>query len=162
MKTVKPEPRDQARPLANDAPTRARIALITAAAGIVTLGFASPVAIILSLTAMRRGARRVASLALALGIAGLVLGIYLFVMSAKNKQTVDVVVDLELRLQDYRDRRDRYPDAAEFEALFGAPTDGWGSAIRYLPTTDSYRLQAAGPDGRFDTDDDSFGGPEPK
>lgn len=151
-----------ATPLPNDARTRAKVALITAAAGILTLGFASPVAIILSLMAMRRGATRIAGLALVLGLVGLGLGIYLFDLSAKNKQTVDVFVDLELRLKNYHDDHDRYPDGLEFEALFGAREDGWGHVIRYRLDEDGYVLQAAGPDGAFGTDDDSFGGPDPK
>ncbi len=153
---------DGATPLPNDARTRAKVALITAAAGILTLGFASPVAIILSLMAMRRGATRMAGLALALGLVGLGLGIYLFGLSAKNKQTVDVFVDLELRLKDYHDDHDRYPNGTEFEALFGPREDGWGHVIRYRQDDESYVLQAAGPDGEFGTDDDSFGGPDPK
>ena len=143
--------------------------------GWFSCGFFSPLALILSAVALRREPRGLAIAGLILGILGstwFIIGGLGFILAllgigaAANFVAMEASTDLTLTqvasvVSSYQEETGELPrDEAEFAKILSASglerMDAWDHPLRYRRLAEGeFELRSAGPDGKFDTNDDS-------
>ena len=125
--------------------------------GVFTCGCLSPVGLLLSLIAMLRPPRGFAFAGVAVGLVGMPLFAFwgyvvvLVIDESNTKESMQVAVS---RIDQYESQNGELPEGPEGNELIVDIVDAWDNSVRYDFDADSYKLRSAGPDGKFDNDDD--------
>lgn len=142
----------------------------------LTAGFLSPLALVLNLIGLRREPRGFAKAGTVLSLAGMALagGVILMAVKAdqqaqtrhQNRQqqmrngelaerTRVTMKQAEAEFQEYAEVNSGHlPAWIDANMVAIKHKDGWGESLRFDPEQDGAKLRSAGPDHRFDTDDD--------
>lgn len=127
----------------------------------LTCGLLSPVGLFFSGLAMFRKPRGMAFAGVVMGgigtawvaVVGGMLAIGL-IGGASVYQTGTAIVSAAERIEQHREQYGAYPDYQVGNELLAGVNDGWNNRVRYHLQADEAVITSAGPDGRFDTDDD--------
>ena len=143
----------------------------------MTAGFASPLALLVSLNGMRKkkGPRKAAAAGTVFSLIGCILAGSLVTVAVNEKHerqmryaqkryqqqiaeqveetTVSIAI-AERELDQFRDRQGYLPNGIDGNMLMLKHTDAWGKEIRYDAETSPALLRSAGPDQIYNTDDD--------
>jgi hypothetical protein len=142
--------------------------LAASVGGLLTLGLLCPIGLIMGICALGRPPRGFARAAVAVGMAGTLLGVFWgagavagFVDRINNARSAATLVEAIQAIERERPRLGRRPTDAEGAAAIEHLHDAWGNAYRYrvldggnYGTGEYYTLASAGSDGMFDTKDD--------
>jgi hypothetical protein len=139
----------------------------------LTAGFASPLALLVSLNGMRKkkGPRKAAAAGTALSILGTLLAgsIVAFAVNEdqaynQRRQQREIAVQVEetqvaiaiaeRELDEFREDAGYLPNGIDGNMLMLKHTDAWSKEIRYDAESTPALLRSAGPDQTYNTDDD--------
>lgn len=132
----------------------------------LTLGLIAPLGLLLSLLALRKSPRGWAFAGVLLGgtISAIVGSIgyagYAGCMEGHRRhvkhQARVSIQEAEALIEEYRADFGILPDGVEGnkKIIQREITDPWGEFVSYERASDGYRIRSAGPDGKFETDDD--------
>jgi hypothetical protein len=137
---------------------------------VLTCGALCPIGLILSAIGLRRPQQR------GYAVAGVIIGIVgtaeLVIVAIVGFHTVTTCVGIgkavardlgtlatgdeaTQAIEAYRQAHDgELPDSEEGQALVSKYKDEWGTTLRYTRADDDYEVMSAGPDRRFETEDD--------
>jgi hypothetical protein len=128
--------------------------------GILTCGVISPIALILSLVALKKQPRGFAIAGTVIGgigtlmIAGIVVVIFAVPEFKQGLETGLVIAEAHTIIESHRGENDALPSEEEGNRLIEDLEDGWGNPLRYELDGEKPVIRSAGPDGEFDTKDD--------
>jgi len=128
--------------------------------GILTCGVISPIALILSLLALKKQPRGLAIAGTVIGGVGtlLVAGIavaWVTIPEIKQVfQTSIAMAEAHTIIESNRGENDALPSDEEGNRLIEDIEDGWGNPLQYELDGETFIVRSAGPDGEFDTADD--------
>ena len=150
--------------------------LLLAIGSIFTCGFFSPFALLISLIGLGRAPRKTAMAGTIISLAGMSIAasIVLGVMNEQmhRREIVQQKIDFEIfvkqekqgkkiiasaisDLEGFRDEHDgSLPQAIDGNMLVIKYEDPWGQKLRYDQAIDLATIRSAGPDRRFETEDD--------
>lgn len=142
----------------------------------LTVGFLSPIALLLNLVGLRKEPRRLARAGLVLSLVGMALAGSMIALAVRSGQHVQAVrqqhrqqmVNAEMAERTKSVLATAEAEFAEYAALNSGNLpgwidanmvaikhkDGWGESLRFDVEQDGAKLRSAGPDRRFDTGDD--------
>jgi hypothetical protein len=151
-----------------------RTGLWTSLAGLATCGLLSPLGLLMSMMALRKGPRVAATAGLLLGLIGSLWVAFVssvvitgaVAAQARHEryahyQTRTALAQAEDVVEGYRAQTGRLPEGIAGNKLVLAFTDGWNSSLRYDLDDAHYAIRSAGPDREFDTGDDVVGKLQP-
>jgi len=137
---------------------------------LLTCGALCPIGLILSIVGMRRTQQRGYAVAgLIIGIVGTVMLVTVAIVGFRtvttcvgigrsvehHVKTMATGDEATQAIETYREKHDgELPDSEEGQALISKYKDDWGTALRYERTEDDYEVMSAGPDRKFETEDD--------
>jgi hypothetical protein len=128
--------------------------------GILTCGVISPIALILSLVALRRQPRGFAIAGSVIGgigtlmIAGIAVA-WVTVPDLRNVfETSIAMAEAHTIIEANRGEGDALPSEDEGNELLEDLEDGWGNPLQYEVDGERFVVRSAGPDGEFGTEDD--------
>jgi len=142
-----------------------------------TAGFASPLAFLVSANGMRKskGRRKLAATGTLFSLAGIALAssiVYDVATEghrmaearqhrASARQTAIEVADAKLQILDakkelrrFREDNSGLPTGIDGNMLLVKYADPWGESLRFEPEQDQATIRSAGPDGKFNSNDD--------
>jgi hypothetical protein len=128
--------------------------------GFVTCGVISPIALILSLIALKKEPRGFAIAGTVIGGLGTLLLAAMVVMVValpEVKLGIETGFDLaeaNAIIEEYRQENDALPSEEEGNDLIAGLDDAWGNPLRYELDGERHVIRSAGADGEFDTNDD--------
>ncbi|MDG2186314.1 MAG: hypothetical protein P8K79_11610 [Mariniblastus sp.] len=150
--------------------------LLLSIAGLFTCGFFSPIAFLISLIGLGRGPRRAAVAGTVISLAGMAIAASLVFGSVSNQmqrremaqqaiqakeishqvnQGEKLLASAVSELEGFRDEHNgSLPEAIDGNMLVIKYMDPWDQELRYDEGIDRALVRSAGPDMRFDTDDD--------
>jgi hypothetical protein len=144
-----------------------RTGLWTSVVGLATCGLLSPLGLAMSFLALRKAPRTAAATGLFLGLIGSVWVAFVgslmlsgaVAASARQEarlahQTRTAMVQAEGVIEHYRHQTSRLPEGIEGNKLVLTFTDAWNNSLRYDLDDSHYSIRSAGPDRKFDTEDD--------
>jgi hypothetical protein len=139
----------------------------------LTVGFASPLALLVSLNGMRKkkGPRKAAAAGTALSLLGTILAgsIVAFAVNEDHahdlrqqreeiamqvEETQVAIAIAERELDEFREDAGYLPNGIDGNMLMLKHTDAWSKEIRYDAESEPALLRSAGPDQTYNTDDD--------
>ena len=137
-------------------------------ASLLTCGLTSPIGMLISLVAMRKRPRGMATAGFLIGglQTGLLIGAVLLSVSTgqaiqhqpehslHTRKTQDAMAEARDVVERYRADEERLPEGIEGNKLVVPMEDSWGEALRYERRGDGYLIRSAGPDGVFESPDD--------
>jgi hypothetical protein len=139
---------------------------------VFTLGFLSPIGLLISLAGLFARPRGYAVAGVITGLLGslipVALGVMFFlavavgapmVQGALNEfgdtvVTASAIMQAKEKIEDYRKENERLPEGIEGNKLIAECKDVKGNSVRYEVTDGGYALRSAGKDGKFETEDD--------
>ena len=144
---------------------------IVSLCSLLTCGLFSPIGLLLSLVALRKGPRGMATAGTLLGLIGMVpWAVAGLSIQADIAQRADREARRELaaatqhtekqlrvvleKLEDHRAEHGTYPAGIEGNKLAVPHTDGWNTSLRYEIHDNSIIVRSAGPDAEFESADD--------
>ena len=128
--------------------------------GILTCGVISPIALILSLVALRRQPRGFAIAGTVIGgvgtlmVAGFAVAFLAFPEIKQVFETSFAMYKAHTVIESHRGENDALPSDEEGNRLIEDLADGWGNPLRYELDGETFMVRSAGPDGEFGTPDD--------
>ena len=150
--------------------------LLLAIGSIFTCGFFSPFALLISLIGLTRAPRKTAMAGTIISLAGMSIAasivfgvmneqmhrreivqqkISLEIFAKQEKQGKKTIASAISELEGFRDEHDgSLPQAIDGNMLVIKYEDPWGQPLRYDQETDAAIIRSAGPDKRFETEDD--------
>jgi hypothetical protein len=144
-----------------------RRGLVTSLFGLATCGLLSPVGLVMSFMALSKKPRTAATAGLLLGLVGTLWVAFIgsviaggaAAASARHEallrhRTGTALTQAEGVIEHYRAETGRLPEGIEGNKLVLTFTDAWNTSLRYDLDDAAYSIRSAGPDGKFDTEDD--------
>ncbi len=142
--------------------------IVSVIALVFTLGFLSPLGLLISLAGLFSRPRGYALAGVILGFLGsllIVLFAVVFLMVAavgssaivqigEMATNVNKMVEAKAKIEDFRGKNERLPDGVEGNKIVAEFKDSKGNSLRYDLTEGGYNLRSAGADGKFETPDD--------
>jgi len=151
--------------------------LLTSLGSFLTVGFASPLSLLISLNGMRKvkGPRKAATAGTIFSLLGIMLAgsIVTFAVNeeaahrqrrmerrmqkeiaAQVEETQVAIAIAEREMDEFREDTGYLPDGIDGNMLMLKHTDAWGTEIRYDAEAVPATLRSAGPDQVYNTDDD--------